>query len=138
MSYSSNEKYLLVSQILGKCITVIIQNFSFNVLQLQKFIGKTTTSVVKTTVQIILDEGDSQVRNLANLEINVVLCNPRTQNVYVMVILIYMLCITQCFNQISILKWQQTQRQQSHILYFACNTGQPSFLLSYTRIKLQV
>ncbi|GAA6104240.1 synaptonemal complex protein 2 isoform X2 [Tachysurus ichikawai] len=27
----------------------------------KKFIGKTTTSVVKTTVQIILDEGDSQV-----------------------------------------------------------------------------
>lgn len=31
-------------------------------LQFQKFIGKTTTSVVKTTVQIILDEGGSQVR----------------------------------------------------------------------------
>lgn len=34
-------------------------------LQFQKFIGKTTTSVVKTTVQIILDEGGSQVSNLA-------------------------------------------------------------------------
>ncbi|KAK3547480.1 hypothetical protein QTP86_021185 [Hemibagrus guttatus] len=32
----------------------------------KKFIGKTTTSVVKTTVQIILDEGGSQVRNLAS------------------------------------------------------------------------